>query len=166
MIAEGSPNSPANRRHASARRTATRSWSTSAGPAVSAQRLDRPGPFAYSRRMAKRDSLARYAAEPARLAGKARTKKLTAEQRREVARKAAAAWLNQPARRISLRSGSALELDTDPGPRLSAGHRTFILSRGMDTSVGGRLAGVRRGSWASRAAICDLRGSSHWMTRP
>jgi len=66
MIAEGSPNSPANRRHASARRTATRSWSPRAGLAVSAQRLDRQRPFAYSRRMAKRDSLARYAQGRAR----------------------------------------------------------------------------------------------------
>jgi hypothetical protein len=41
--------------------------------------------------MAKRDSLARYAAEFARLGGKARAKKLTAEQRREIARKAARA---------------------------------------------------------------------------
>ena len=39
--------------------------------------------------MAKRDSLARYAAELARLGGKARAKELTAEQRREIARKAA-----------------------------------------------------------------------------
>src|SRR6266480_5124914 len=89
MIAEGSPNSPANRRHALAHRTATRSWSPRAGPAVSAQRLDRQGPFAYSRRVAKRDSLARYTAELARLGGKARAKKLTAEQRRDLARKAA-----------------------------------------------------------------------------
>jgi len=41
--------------------------------------------------MAKRDSLARYAAELARLGGKARAKKLTAEQRRDLARKAARA---------------------------------------------------------------------------
>jgi hypothetical protein len=41
--------------------------------------------------MAKRDSLAWYAAELARLGGKARAKKLTAEPRREIARKAARA---------------------------------------------------------------------------
>jgi hypothetical protein len=41
--------------------------------------------------MAKRDSLARYAAQLARLGGKLRAKKLTAEQRREIARKAARA---------------------------------------------------------------------------
>lgn len=41
--------------------------------------------------MAKRDALAQYASEFARLGGKARAKKLTAEQRREIARKAARA---------------------------------------------------------------------------
>jgi hypothetical protein len=41
--------------------------------------------------MAKRDSFARYAAQLARLGGKARAKKLTAGQRREIARKAARA---------------------------------------------------------------------------
>jgi len=45
----------------------------------------------YSGRVAKRDSLARYAAQLARLGGKARAKKLTAEQRREIGRKAARA---------------------------------------------------------------------------
>src|SRR5262245_58245650 len=94
MIAEDSPNSPANRRHASARRKATHSWSPRAGPAVIAQRLDRQGHFAYSRRIAKRDSLAGYAAELARLGGKARAKKPTAEPRREIARKAERApWI-------------------------------------------------------------------------
>src|SRR5438093_9968444 len=106
MIAEGSPNSPANRRHASARRTATRSWSPRAGPTVSAQRLDRQGPFAYSRRMAKRDSLARYAAELARLGGKARVKELTAEQRREIARRAARARWKKAKKKVHQRAGS------------------------------------------------------------
>jgi hypothetical protein len=89
MIAEGSPNSPANRRHASAHRRA-------------------PDHLAQGRRSARSGStgrdlslilgawpsathLLRDAAELARLGGKARAKKLTAEQRREIARKAARA---------------------------------------------------------------------------
>jgi hypothetical protein len=47
----------------------------------------------------KRDSLARYAAELARLGGKARAKKLTTERRREIARKAARArWEGEEGR--------------------------------------------------------------------
>jgi hypothetical protein len=53
-------------------------------------------PFGYSERVPKRDSLAQYAAQLARLGGKARAKKLTAEQRREIARKAARARWAKP----------------------------------------------------------------------